>query len=109
MTVPKPVPLPMLAVGLLLLTLCMATTAVAQQNAPVVDPNGHMGVGTTKPDPSAALDIASTTAGLLIPRMTSAQQSALVNPATGLLVFKPPLAISSTTAEHLGPLCGRQF
>ncbi|MBL7988204.1 MAG: hypothetical protein JNJ94_09090 [Chlorobi bacterium] len=87
MTVPKPVPLPMLAVGLLLLTLCMATTAVAQQNAPVVDPNGHMGVGTTKPDPSAALDIASTTAGLLIPRMTSAQQSALVNPATGLLVF----------------------
>lgn len=77
----------MLAVGLLLLTLSMATVTVAQQNSPVVDPNGHMGVGTTKPDPSAALDIFSTSAGLLIPRMTSAQRDAIPNPATGLLVF----------------------
>lgn len=87
MIVPQRLPLPMLAVGLLLLTLSMATVTVAQQNSPVVDPNGHMGVGTTKPDPSAALDIFSTSAGLLIPRMTSAQRDAIPNPATGLLVF----------------------
>lgn len=83
----KRLPLLMPTVLLLLLTLCMANVAIAQQTSPVVDPNGHMGVGTTKPDPSAALDISSTSAGLLIPRMTSAQRDALVNPATGLLVF----------------------
>ncbi|MCE7933215.1 MAG: hypothetical protein DYG96_01340 [Chlorobi bacterium CHB2] len=71
----------------LLGTLCVANIAVAQQSSPVVDPNGHMGVGTTAPDQSAALDIVSTTGGLLIPRMTSAQRDQIPNPATGLLVF----------------------
>lgn len=80
-------PLLMLSSVLLLLTLCIANITVAQQSSPVIDPDGHMGVGTNKPDPSAALDIFSTSAGLLIPRMTSAQRDLLVNPATGLLVF----------------------
>lgn len=71
----------------LLGTLCVANIAIAQQSSPVVDPNGHMGVGTTAPDQSAALDIVSTTGGLLIPRMTSAQRDQIPNPATGLLVF----------------------
>lgn len=38
-------------------------------------------------DPSAILDIASTTKGLLIPRMTAAQRDAIPSPANGLLVF----------------------
>jgi len=71
----------------LLAMLCVASSANAQQSAPVVDPQGHMGVGTKAPDPSAALDISSTSAGLLIPRMTSAQRDQIPNPATGLLVF----------------------
>lgn len=39
------------------------------------------------PHPSAMLDIKSTTKGLLIPRMTSVQRTAIPSPALGLLVF----------------------
>ena len=47
----------------------------------------QVGIGTTTPDGSAALDITSTTKGLLIPRMTNAQRLAISNPAAGLQVF----------------------
>jgi hypothetical protein len=36
---------------------------------------------------SAALDIKSTDKGMLVPRMTTAQRTAISNPATGLLIF----------------------
>ena len=39
------------------------------------------------PNTSAMLDIKSTTKGLLIPRMTTAQRTAIATPAKGLLVF----------------------
>ena len=39
------------------------------------------------PDPSAMLDVKSTTKGLLPPRMNSAQRDAVVSPAAGLLIF----------------------
>ncbi len=39
------------------------------------------------PDPSAMLDIKATDKGLLTPRMTSAQRTAISNPANGLLVY----------------------
>jgi hypothetical protein len=45
------------------------------------------GIGTTTPDASAALDITSTTTGLLIPRMTAAQRDAITSPAQGLIIF----------------------
>jgi hypothetical protein len=47
----------------------------------------QVGIGTTTPDPSAALDITSTTKGLLIPRMTNAQRQAISSPVAGLMVF----------------------
>jgi hypothetical protein len=47
---------------------------------------GINGTGAT-PAASAMLDIVSTTKGLLIPRMTSAQRTAIATPATGLLVY----------------------
>jgi hypothetical protein len=46
------------------------------------------GIGTTTPDASAKLDISSTNKGVLIPRMTAAQKTAIVSPSTGLLVFQ---------------------
>ena len=49
--------------------------------------SAQVGVGTTTPDASAALDITSTTKGLLIPRMTNAQRQSISNPAAGLQVF----------------------
>ncbi len=39
------------------------------------------------PDPSAMLDVKSTTKGLLVPRMTIAERDAIAVPATGLLIF----------------------
>lgn len=46
-----------------------------------------VGIGTTAPQSSAALDVQSTNKGLLIPRMTSDQRKAIPNPAFGLMVF----------------------
>ena len=46
-----------------------------------------VGIGTTTPDASAALDISATNRGLLIPRMNMTSINAIVNPARGLLVF----------------------
>ena len=47
----------------------------------------QIGIGTTAPNASSALDIQSTTQGLLTPRMTTAQRLAITTPANGLLVF----------------------
>ncbi len=41
----------------------------------------------SSPDASSMLDIKSTTKGMLIPRMTTAQRTAIASPAKGLLVF----------------------
>ncbi len=41
----------------------------------------------TSPDPSAMLDVKSTNRGMLVPRMTTAQRTAIASPASGLLVF----------------------
>jgi hypothetical protein len=48
----------------------------------------QVGIGTTTPDASSALDITSTTKGLLIPRMTAAQRDAISSPATGLMIYQ---------------------
>lgn len=48
----------------------------------------QIGIGTNNPNPSAALEVASTDKGLLIPQLTKAQRKAMANPATGLLVIQ---------------------
>lgn len=50
--------------------------------------HSQVGIGTTTPHASSALDITSTSAGLLAPRMTQAQRNAIVTPATGLLIYQ---------------------
>jgi hypothetical protein len=54
---------------------------------------GGVGIGTTTPAASAALDITSTTKGLLLPRLTLAQRTALTNsntapPVAGLVIYQ---------------------
>lgn len=49
--------------------------------------SGDVGIGTTTPNSSAALDITSTSKGLLIPRMSSSQRTLIASPAAGLQVY----------------------
>lgn len=46
------------------------------------------GIGTTTPNASAKLEVAATDKGFLLPRMTSAQRTAITTPANGLLVYQ---------------------
>lgn len=67
---------------LLIVAMCYIAffSAMAQNN---------IGIGTTTPNNSAALDVTSTTQGMLVPRMTAAQRGAIAAPvATGLLVYQ---------------------
>ncbi|MBA4853950.1 hypothetical protein [Emticicia sp. BO119] len=48
----------------------------------------NVGIGTTKPDQSAVLDLNSQTKGFLTPRMTLQQRSAIQSPAKGLLIYQ---------------------
>ena len=47
-----------------------------------------VGIGTTTPNASSALDIVSTAGGVLLPRLTQVQRLAIATPAKGLLVFQ---------------------
>jgi hypothetical protein len=69
----------------------------------------NVGIGTTTPHPSAMLDISSTVTGLLTPRMTNAEKSAIFNPATGLLIYQTDNAAgfyfyNGTAWQALSPL-----
>ena len=50
--------------------------------------NAQVGINTSTPDASAALDVESTTGGFLPPRMTQAQREAISSPANGLIVYQ---------------------
>ena len=51
----------------------------------------QVGIGTTTPDNSSILDIESNSQGVLLPRLTTAQRNAIVNPANGLLFYNTDL------------------
>ncbi|GAB2956856.1 hypothetical protein GCM10027048_23900 [Hymenobacter coalescens] len=68
--------------ALLLLLLGLPTALRAQTG-------GAVGIGTSTPDPKAALDIRSTDKGLLIPRLTEAQRLGMgAGLPAGLMVFQ---------------------
>lgn len=56
--------------------------------------NAQIGIGTITPDASSILDVTSITQGMLPPRMTTTQRTAIATPANGLMVF-------DTTAGYL--------
>ena len=81
---------------LLFLTLFISVSSFCQ-----------VGIGTNTPDPSAKLDVSSTTKGLLLPRLTTTQVNAISNPAAGLLVYNTTTgkfqgyALSSGSSQNL--------
>src|SRR4030095_16325743 len=75
----------------ILLVLLMQTFSIskdlhAQTNT--FPSTGRAGIGTTTPNASSALEIKSTTQGLLISRMTRVQRDAIASPATGLMIYQ---------------------
>ena len=50
---------------------------------------GQVAINTdgSDPDPSAMLDVKSTTKGFLPPRMTTEQMNSIISPPDGLLVY----------------------
>jgi len=57
----------------------------------IFDNGTSVGINTNLPDASASLDIESTTQGLLIPRMTTAERLAIGSPAPSLIVYDTDL------------------
>ena len=52
---------------------------------------GALSIGTITANAAALLDLTSTTRGLLLPRMTTAQRDAIVAPPDGLLIYNTSL------------------
>lgn len=78
-----------------LLTLALALSSLAA----LAQQSGNVGIGTKTPDPSAILDLSSTTKGLLLPRMTQAQRNAIKNPVAGLIVYQTDQGIGTYTYD----------
>lgn len=49
--------------------------------------HAQVGINTTSPDPSSILDVTSMSKGMLLPRLTTAQRTAISSPANGLIVY----------------------
>ncbi|MBN1755084.1 hypothetical protein JW877_02615, partial [bacterium] len=49
--------------------------------------SGTVGIGTTSPAPSAALDVSSTSGGFVIPRLTNEQRDAISSPTQSLMIY----------------------
>jgi hypothetical protein len=49
--------------------------------------SGQVGIGVSNPDVKAILEIASTTQGVLFPRMTKVQRDAITSTPVGLILF----------------------
>ena len=76
---------PTLRYGISFCSICLlATSLFSQSNLQQALSVNSTGAG---PDPSAQLDVSATDKGVLVPRMTSSQRTAIATPATGLLVF----------------------
>ncbi|RSK46648.1 hypothetical protein [Hymenobacter perfusus] len=66
----------------------LAAAALATASLSASAQTGSVGIGVATPNSSAVLDVSSTTKGMLVPRLTSAQRTAISSPAQGLLVFQ---------------------
>lgn len=63
-----------------ILLSCVSIGAYAQKD--------NVGIGTTKPDQSAVLDVSSSNKGFLMPRLSLEQRNNIQNPAKGLIVYQ---------------------
>lgn len=71
----------------------VSTTVIENTNLRLVSTSGGISVNSSYAfaNPSAQLDVASTTKGFLPPRMTTTQKNAIASPASGLQVYDTTL------------------
>jgi hypothetical protein len=67
--------------------LYVNVTTATNQYA-IVTSSGRSGFGTITPSDKAIVEMASTTQGFLLPRMTKAQRDAITSPPAGLMVYQ---------------------
>ncbi len=73
--------------------LTLESTSDSTKGYVLLQPNGgSVGIGTTAPVASAALQLDSTNKGFLPPRMTTASRNGIASPATGLIVYDTDLS-----------------
>ena len=80
-----------------LFTACLAIAIACTTNAQV-----GIGIPTSQIDPSAQLQVSSTTKGLLPPTMTQAQRNAIASPAQGLMIFCTDCGVSGQPQFYNG-------
>lgn len=64
--------------------------------------NGNVGIGTTNPVATAALEISSTTKGFLPPRMGHVQRDAIASPPAGLIIWCTDCGLSGQVQVYSG-------
>jgi len=62
--------------------------AAAAAALPLAAQAQNVGIGTPTPNAKAALEISATDKGLLVPRLTAAQRTAITSPPQGLMVYQ---------------------
>lgn len=83
-------------------TIQLGNTQVTNVNTSGTITAPQIGIGTTSPNSSAALEINSTTGALLMPRMTTAQRDALT-PVEGMILY------NTTVSKFQGYTLGTAF
>ncbi len=71
----------------LILRVILPFLLIAFNSVSIYSQNVGINTSGALPDASAMLDVVSTTKGVLIPRMTTAQRNAIAAPAEGLLIY----------------------
>ena len=71
----------------ILLALSFLAASIAAFSQSNIQQSTSINADGTAPAASAMLDVSATDKGMLVPRMTTAQRTAIVSPATGLLVY----------------------
>ncbi len=62
----------------------------------------QVGIGTTNPDPSAILEVKSSSKGFLMPRMTTSQRNLITTPVEGLVIFNTDRNALQFYRENVG-------
>lgn len=69
------------------LRIIFIITTLANSNSLFAQVQGKFGINQNTLDVNAAIEVESTSKGVLLPRLTTAQQNAMVSPTNGMLIY----------------------